>query len=75
MLLGVYFLAAQLDLFSTELLAMSTGADISAFFAEVAGSGGENEWFRRLQSKGQNYDLKELTWSSFVNGWIHCTAG
>ena len=54
---------------------MSTGADISAFFAEVAGSGGENEWFRRLQSKGQNYDLKELTWSSFVNGWIHCTAG
>ena len=54
---------------------MNTGADISAFFAEMAGSGGDNEWFRRLQSKGQNYDLKELTWNSFVNGWVHCTAG
>ena len=78
---GVYFIAALLDLFSSQLLTM-TSTQIKDWMRDVAA--GQDFWYQRLDGPAlspeviavlQDRGSKYVTWTEFVNGWIHATAG
>ena len=79
--IGVFFIASLLELYSTQLLAM-TSTQIKDWLRDV--TTGQDFWYQRLdgptlpssmratvEARGSKY----LTWTEFVNGWIHATAG
>ncbi len=76
--IGVYFSAALLHIYSASLLTM-TGPRIRQWFETVALN--NTDWYRniavsvpgKVNEKGEVFTPEN--WECFVSGWIHCTTG
>jgi hypothetical protein len=65
-------IAALLEIYSDSLLNMS-GNQIKDWIRDVATC--QDYWYQRLEYPQVESESKYISWTEFVNGWIHAAAG
>jgi hypothetical protein len=70
---GVYYCAALLEIYSETLLAMP-GNHIRSWLSDIAS--GKQDWYLAIDLPHDDaLSGAKPSWTTFVNGWIHATAG